>query len=248
MSLLSQESLMRKRILLLSPHSDDIAYSIGGTVARISRCSHMRLITIFSYSGWALPDTLCRRSADAISEEREREDREYCTRRLIDYSSLSYPDSFVMGYDEEAELSISATDDPRTEQVVSFIRHAVAGWMPQIVLAPCGLGGHVDHQIVRVAADALRHSEVFYYEDVPYCSSLPLPELEKQLFVQGLTPALAVDIEVVLESKCEDMWGYRSQTSASTISEMLLHAGRVGVGTTQYAERLWRRWSEQLKS
>ena len=104
-----------------------------------------------------------------------------------------------------------------------------------------GLGGHVDHQIVRIAADGLHHVEVLYYEDIPYSSSLPLPELERQLAVQGLTPAITADIEVVLESKYEDMWGYCSQTSASTIAEMLLHAGRVGIGTARYAERLWRR-------
>jgi hypothetical protein len=146
-----------------------------------------------------------------------------------------------MGYDEESELSIVATDDPRTEGVVNSVRNAVARWVPQLVIAPCGLGGHVDHQIVRIAADMLHHVEVLYYEDVPYSSNLLLSELERQLAVQGLTPAVTADIEIVLESKYEDMWGYSSQTSASTISEMLLHAGRVGIGTARYAERLWRR-------
>ncbi|AZF21565.1 PIG-L deacetylase family protein [Pseudomonas sp. R3-52-08] len=241
MSPSSLESMMGKRILLLSPHADDVAYSIGGIVARLSKRVDLSLMTIFGYSGWALPQASCEKSADAISAEREREDRAYCARRRIDYDLLLCPDSFVMGYDEVTELSIAATDDPRTDDVVNMIRNAVACRLPEVVLAPCGLGGHVDHQIVRIAADALHHIEVLYYEDVPYSSSLKLPKLERQLAVQGLTPVMAVDIEAVLESKCKDMWGYRSQTSASTISEMLLHAGRVGTGTTRYAERLWRR-------
>ncbi|WP_093421398.1 MULTISPECIES: PIG-L deacetylase family protein [unclassified Pseudomonas] len=241
MSSSSLASMMGRRILLLSPHADDIAYSIGGIVAQLSMQADIRLMTIFGHSGWVLPQALCEKSVDAISVEREREDRAYCARRRINYDHLSFPDSFVMGYDKETELSISATDDPRTEGVVNLIRNAVAHRVPQVVLAPCGLGGHVDHQIVRIAADALHHVEVLYYEDVPYSSNLPLPELERQLAVQGLTPAMTADIEVVLESKCEDMWGYRSQTSASTIAEMLLHAGRVGIDTARYAERLWRR-------
>lgn len=241
MSPSSLESMMGRRILLLSPHADDVAYSIGGIVARLSMRADLRLMTIFGYSGWALPQASCEKSTDAISAEREREDRAYCARRRIDYDLLSCPDSFVMGYDKATELSIAATDDPRTEDVVNLIHNAVACRVPQVVLAPCGLGGHVDHQIVRIAADALHHVEVLYYEDVPYSSSLPLPELERQLAAQGLTPAMTADIEVVLESKCEDMRGYRSQTSASTIAEMLLHAGRVGTGTARYAERLWRR-------
>lgn len=237
----SLELMVGRRILMLSPHADDVAYSIGGIVARLSMRADLRLMTIFGHSGWALPQASREKSADAISAEREREDRAYCARRWIDYDLLPCPDSFVMGYDEATELSIAATDDPRTERVVNLIRNAVACRAPQVVLAPCGLGGHVDHQIVRFAADSLDHVEVLYYEDVPYSSRLPLPELERQLAVQGLTPAMTADIEVVLESKCEGMWGYRSQTSASTIAEMLLHAGRVGAGTARYAERLWRR-------
>jgi LmbE family N-acetylglucosaminyl deacetylase len=235
--------MVGKRILMLSPHADDVAYSIGGIVARLSMRADLLLMTIFGHSGWALPQASREKSSDAISAEREREDRAYCARRWIDYDLLPCPDSFVMGYDKTTELSTAATDDPRTEGVVNLIRNAVACRVPQVVLAPCGLGGHVDHQIVRIAADALDHVEVLYYEDVPYSSSLPLPELERQLAVEGLTPAMTADIEVVLESKCEDMWGYRSQTSASTIAEMLLHAGRVGTGTgtARYAERLWRR-------
>ncbi|UVH49808.1 PIG-L family deacetylase [Pseudomonas sp. CBSPBW29] len=241
MSLLSLESMMGKRILLLSPHADDVAYSIGGIVARLSMRANLRLMTIFGYSGWALPQASCENTPDAVSAEREREDRAYCARRRIAYDLLSYPDSFVMGYDTAAELSIAANEDSRTDQVVNLIRNAVARWEPQVVIAPCGIGGHVDHQIVRVAADALHHIEVLYYEDVPYSSSFPLLELERQLTVQGLVPAMTADIDVVVQRKCEDMWGYRSQTSASTVSEMLLHAGRVSTATEQYAERLWRR-------
>ncbi|MBH8613444.1 PIG-L deacetylase family protein [Pseudomonas mohnii] len=237
----SLESMMGRKILLLSPHADDVAFSIGGIVARLSMQADLRLLTIFGHSGWVHPQALCERSPEAISAEREREDRAYCARRRIKYDLLSCPDSFVMGYDEATELSTAAADDPRTDGVVSLILNAVAFRAPQVVIAPCGLGGHVDHQIVRIAADALHHVEVLYYEDVPYSSSLSLSELERQLAVQGLIPAMTTDIEPVLKGKCEDMWGYRSQTSAPTVAEMLLHACRVGTGTTRYAERLWQR-------
>ena len=239
----SLESMMGKRILLLSPHADDIAYSIGGIVAQLSPRANLRLMTIFGHSGWALSQAMCEQSAGAISAEREREDREYCVRWSIDYDLLHCPDSFVMGYDAATELRISVTEDPRTEGVVDLILNSVACSQPEVVLAPCGLGGHVDHQIVRVAADARARVQVLYYEDVRYSSSLPLPELERQLAAQGLIPAMTTDIEGVLDSKCEDMWGYRSQTSSSTVAQMLLHAGRVGTGISRYAERLWRRVS-----
>jgi LmbE family N-acetylglucosaminyl deacetylase len=236
----SLESMMGKRILLLSPHADDVAYSIGGIVARLAMQADILLMTVFGRSGWALPQTLCQASVDAISAMREQEDRAYCVRRRIDYALLAYPDSFVMGYDEAKELSVVAADDPRTTNIVKRVGDTVACLVPHIVFAPCGLGGHVDHQIVRTAVDALDQVEVFYYEDVPYSASLSLAELDRQLTAQGLAPTVTADIELVLAGKCEDMWSYRSQTSALTIAEMLLHAGRVGMGTARYAERLWR--------
>ncbi|MBJ7311500.1 PIG-L deacetylase family protein [Rugamonas sp. CCM 8940] len=236
----SLEALKGRRILLLSPHADDVAYSIGGIVARLATQADILLMTVFGRSGWALPQALCAESADAVSAVREQEDRAYCARRRIDYALLPCPDSFLMGYDEATELSAAAAaDDPRTADIVKLIGDAVARLLPHIVLAPCGLGGHVDHQIVRLAADALERVEVLYYEDLPYSAGLPLAELDRQLSAQGLVPKVTADIEIVLEGKCADMWGYRSQTSEATIAEMLLHAGRVGKGGARYAERLW---------
>lgn len=110
----SLESMLGRKILFLSPHADDVAYSVGGLVAQLAMRSDLHLITIFGRSGWALPETSRGKSADEISAEREREDRAYCARRWIKYELLPCPDSFTAGYDEVTELSSAATDDPRT--------------------------------------------------------------------------------------------------------------------------------------
>lgn len=240
MSIPTFESMLGRKVLLLSPHADDAAYSIGGIVAHLSMRAEIVLVTVFGRSGWALPQALRRKSVGAVSALREREDRTYCLRRRLDYVRLPCPDSFVMGYDETTELSQPPERDPRTADVATLIEDLVARLSPHVVIAPCGVGGHVDHQIVRTAAEALNQMEVLYYEDVPYISSLSVAELDRQLIGQGKTPAMTVDIELVLAGKCEDMWGYRSQTSAATIADMLLHASRIGGRAVRYAERLWR--------
>ena len=56
----------------------------------------------------------------------------------------------------------------------------------------------------------------------------------------GLVPAMTVDIDADLAAKCDDMWLYRSQTSAPTIAEIRLHAQRLGSATARHGERLWR--------
>ncbi|MEM5331736.1 PIG-L family deacetylase [Paraburkholderia sp. JHI2823] len=241
MTLLSLESMIGRRILLLSPHPDDVAYSIGGIVAQLCVQADLLLMTVFGRSGWACPQTLSRASANAVAIMRQQEDLAYCERRRMNYTGLACPDSFLMGYDEVKELSAAAADDPRTADIVKLIGESVARLAPHFLLAPCGVGGHVDHRIVRIATDALDRVEVLYYEDVPYSASLPLAELDRQLTAQGLVPALTADIEIVLEGKCEDMWSYLSQTGAWTVAEMLRHASRVGAGNARYAERLWRR-------
>lgn len=241
MNFLSLDELFGRRILLLSPHADDIAYSVGGLVSLLFSRADLFLTTIFGRSGWVLPHASYGRSINAVSLEREREDREYCTRQYISYEQLYCLDSNVMGYSDTMELCITTSEDSRTDGAVTLIRDAVARCAPEVLLAPCGLGGHIDHQIVRLAVDGVDNVEVFYYEDIPYCSSLPLSTIEMQLGYQGLTPAGIFDIKMVLESKCEGMWIYRTQTDIYTIAQMLSHAARLGanIGKGEYAERLW---------
>ncbi|RDU96298.1 PIG-L deacetylase family protein [Trinickia dinghuensis] len=235
------DSMVGKRILLLSPHSDDVAFSIGGIVARLFKQADILLLTVFGRSGWALPRVLGSASVDEISAVRQQEDRAFCARHQIGHVFLTCPDSFVRGYDNAQELRVAPDDDRRTADIVRMIGEFVASLAPNLVIAPCGIGGHVDHRIVRTAAETLNQTGVLYYEDIPYSAGLSLAELDRKLTCEGLAPVMPVDIGGVLERKCEGMRGYRSQTSATTITEMLLHARRVSAGNANYAERLWRR-------
>ena len=229
------------RILLLSPHADDIAYSVGGIVALLCTRAEIQLMTVFGRSGWTCSQVSGEMSPDTVSTLREREDRAYCERRGITYASFSYPDSFTMGYDDATELNSAPDHDPRAPEIMERIGDFVARHAPQVVLAPCGVGGRVDHQIVRTAAHALDDVDVFFYEDIPYSADLSLTALNRQLADEDLAPAMTIDIESVVRAKCDDMWSYRSQTTKTAVAAMLMHAGRVGAGAARYAERLWRR-------
>jgi LmbE family N-acetylglucosaminyl deacetylase len=227
------------RILLLSPHADDIAYSVGGIVALLCARAEIQLMTVFGRSGWTCSQALSEMSLDTVSALRDSEDRAYCVRRGIDFAPFDYPDSFTVGYDDARELTTTPDHDPRTADVVERIGDFVARHPPQVVLAPCGIGGHVDHRIVRTAAQALDGTDVFFYEDIPYSAGLPLAGLNRQLADQNLAPAMTIDIESVVQDKCDDMWSYRSQTTEAAVAAMLMHAGRVGADAARYAERLW---------
>jgi LmbE family N-acetylglucosaminyl deacetylase len=238
------ERLAGARALLLSPHADDIAYSIGGLVAGHARAARFTLLTVFGSSGWALQRSLRRQGKEAVTAARRQEDRAYCDRHGISHASLDLPDSYVMGYDEARELSVAPQDDPRTSDVARVVREFATRVQADLLLAPCALGGHVDHAIVHQAAQAAQAAtgaELLFYEDIPYSAGLALDQIETSLAERGLRAWGCVDIGAHLGEKCSGMWMYPSQTSAPTVAEMRLHAGRLATGAVRHAERLWHR-------
>ena len=60
-----------------------------------------------------------------------------------------------------------ADDDAGTLQDATQILRRMSGFNPGVVLAPLGVGGHVDHVLVRTAAEQ-SGNRVVYYSDFPY--------------------------------------------------------------------------------
>jgi LmbE family N-acetylglucosaminyl deacetylase len=67
---------------------------------------------------------------------------------------------------------IAAADAGTLRDVCDVIQR-LAGSGPSVLLAPLGVGGHVDHVLVRSAAECSR-SPVVYYSDVPYNRQHPV--------------------------------------------------------------------------
>jgi len=231
--------LAGQNILLLSPHPDDIAYSIGGLVAKIASAATFDLLTIFSRSGWANPVALRRAGPASIGAVRSAEDAAFCARHGIQRSELGFADSSLCGYDDRTERSANPEDDPRTQMVARAIQCHHSRSRAQIVFAPAAIGGHIDHKIVFGAASSLQTAEVVVYEDIPYSAWYSLEQIERKLTGVGLRRLGAVAIDDVIGAKIEGMWQYRSQTCARTIEEMTLHARRVAAGRATHAEVLW---------
>ncbi|HMP96099.1 MAG TPA: hypothetical protein PKA51_04205, partial [Kiritimatiellia bacterium] len=72
-------------------------------------------------------------------------------------------------YPDPATLFGAVRDDDQA------VRQAVTAFLNELprgtrVVAPLGIGGHVDHQIVRSAAEDVFGSDLLYYEDFPYAN------------------------------------------------------------------------------
>ena len=123
------------------------------------------------------------------------------------------------------------------------------------IYAPLGVGKHVDHQIVHLAAQELaaRGWDVWFYEDIPY--ALKPMALDARLTEIGaatrLEPVARVPAQSTWEQKIDAILRYPSQletvfrqyvgvgTTREEISEALTaYAARAGDGVM--AERFWR--------
>ena len=108
------------------------------------------------------------------------------------------------------------------------------------IYVPLGVGHHVDHQIVRQAAEASGRA-LIYYEDFPYAKD---PQAMKQVSMPGQARGHLEPIsEQALEAKLAAIACYRSQIStfwdgaAHMASSIRAFAQQTGSG--RLAERYW---------
>jgi LmbE family N-acetylglucosaminyl deacetylase len=98
--------------------------------------------------------------------------------------------------------------DAGTLNDVSDIVRRLAGAGPSVVLAPLGIGGHVDHVVVRTAAEC-SGARVVYYSDFPYNQRNPVETafIQRHGLVEMRWPYLA-------EAKAELVRAYSTQVEA----------------------------------
>ena len=149
---------MHYDLLVLSPHADDAAFSIGGLVAHAARTGQkVALQTVYRSDDWnQLGIATSRATEDAafaqrfgltllppLLDEAPLRDRRYRSgRRLFDWIDPHHAD---------------------IDKLVDHFRTLDCA----AILAPLGVGEHVDHQLVHWAARRLE-TPVTFYEDSPY--------------------------------------------------------------------------------
>lgn len=149
--------------VVLAPHPDDAAFSCGAAILRAGAAGrNVLVVTLFS-GGW---------SDDARVEEERRASRALgCDAFLAglpdapfrgtSHRSLS---GIVLGWDE-------AADGRALASATALLSGVLLAARPARLLAPLGVGRHVDHRISFLAAIASSTETgipVAFYEDRPY--------------------------------------------------------------------------------
>jgi LmbE family N-acetylglucosaminyl deacetylase len=128
------------RIVAVTPQLSDAVLSVGATLARHVADGHdVMAVSVFGRQGRE-PDT---RAADTLG--------------LAGVVHLAVDPAPARGYDDDATApydGLHAGDDaPKVAGAVMAV--ALAQLQPDLILAPLGLSGHVDHLVVQSALDEL---------------------------------------------------------------------------------------------
>lgn len=187
----SQFDKAKRSYLVLSPHLDDGVLSCGQLISMWRRQRH-RVVQATVFTGRPEVETAVVREDAARYDGDVLQTRlaeEATAARLLDYEPLTFglPElifrSKIDGSPRCEDLSqifgaLTPSDVPIIHNVADRLRKVVAKIRPDFVCAPLGVGGHIDHVIIREAArTAVNPLQLRWYRDLPYALDEPFDEL-----------------------------------------------------------------------
>ncbi len=183
------------RVLAVSPHLDDAAFSVGGTLAAFADAGHEVTVvtcltaTVPGPTGFALACQLDKGLAPDVDYMALRRAEDVAAMAVLGATPLhlDLPEAPHRGYTSAAELFAGVRpDDGLSAELAGRLRDVAADVRPDLWLAPQALGAHVDHRLVLRAVAAL-DPPALWWRDSPYVlrepDAVPGPELPG-----GLTP------------------------------------------------------------
>lgn len=242
-----REEREQAAVVVLSPHRDDAAFSCGLLMTLCAeRGTPVRVVNVFTRSEYA-PYLSAERQDDRLEQvtaARLEEDRAL-VRRLRETSQAEVALEDLGLEDAPVRLSLPvervlakplSAEEVRSEaQGIAQRLQSLVADDGALVFAPLGLGGHVDHEIVREAAVMAWPCErLALYEDLPYVARLPEEEkihaIREALGGTAAAEPIVVpgDVDNGAERKRELAGLYPSQVDATVVNEMSDYAERAG--------------------
>jgi LmbE family N-acetylglucosaminyl deacetylase len=205
--------------LFVSPHLDDVAFSCGGLAALLAdRGWHTVLATAFTRSvvpatGFALACQLDKGLPPEVDYMALRRAEDAQAAAILGFTATHWLDLLEAphrGYDSAPALfgDIHPADDVSIP-LAAALGKLTAALDPALVLAPQGLGNHVDHQ--QVIAAVLRVAppgRIAFYRDTPY--AIRQPEAAPCRAVPA-GPVATIPIAAALDRKIAAAQAYRTQ-------------------------------------
>ena len=239
----------------ISPHLDDAVLSCGGRIwQQVQTGEHVLVVTIFagtpapSVSLSPFAQELHTRWGHLADAAIKRRDEDLAALAVLEADAVHWPYTdciyrrtpdgrFPYASGEALFSEIHPAEKALVAELAARLKELSLS-QDGTVYAPLGVGHHVDHQIVRQAAEA-SGQPLIYYEEFPYAEEPQAVQaaLEEGQWQAKLTPLS----EKALEAKIAAIACYRSQIStfwadlAAMAAAVRAFAGR----TDRPAERYW---------
>ncbi|MDG4793683.1 PIG-L family deacetylase [Micromonospora sp. WMMD1082] len=239
--------------MVLSPHLDDAVLSCGALIAALDS-----VIVTTVFNGRPVPPITesaarfharCGHTDNNAMTEREKEDDRALSLVGASKTRLGLPEALYRKdqygaplYDSDTAIFVDSISESGQEltMVLDAVHKCVEAADPDLVLAPLGIGGHVDHLLVSMAARRLDR-RVLYYEDVPYVLYDRCKGWEDDF--QGQHAYLYPSTSDSWSAKTRAIEEYASQQQVlwyepdAWREQLGAYARSIGCG--HYAERLW---------
>lgn len=247
------------KTIYLSPHLDDAALSCGGRISMETAAAHP-VLNVSLMAGEPAADvqlsdfakTLHARwdlARDAV-RVRRAEDQVACQILGADYLHGQIPDCIYRMDPATGEprypswQAVITTQHPADEAIVAQLTELLRQLPPaDEIVVPLTAGAHVDHRLVRQAAEAVFGAAALsYYEDYPYVA-----KEGRVAAVLNSTPqqwqATQVKLaETAVHTRIEAIWAYASQRSSffadRAEAEEKIRAYIAKVGGEQYWQQV----------
>lgn len=225
------------RTVLVSPHSDDIAYSIGGALLQDYFYKPVLMVTIFTKSNFTRSNfPLCVKldNSEIISKMRHLEDVQFTTKNDMGFLSFPFPEAPMRGMSRQEMFSKIIPD---SYAIFSDVYNALSGLIRthacDLIVSPMGLGNHIDHVMVsnicnRIAQE--NNKKIVFYEDLPYASFLTSKKIKTR--ANAISPDLKpfkVDISGVYKNKVKNLDLYKTQIRPDFRARIKFHALRLSI-------------------
>jgi LmbE family N-acetylglucosaminyl deacetylase len=239
-----------RSIWFLSAHPDDAAYSSAGLLHILARSGRrVELIFAFSRSGYTTGEYLG--DVETVTKIRKKE-----TTAFLRFIQASW-DPIWLDLDdaplrpEYSEFSTCSTRPlrPHDLAIASEIASRIEALSTDagVLFAPLGVGRHVDHRILRLAAMAVAadpNYQLVFYEDLPYAGEYRITDLDKS--IGTFARAYGIDVHPIVISS-QDLVALKrkaiacspSQEERQEVDSALMYTARVSTLGAP-AERLWR--------
>ncbi|TGD98235.1 PIG-L deacetylase family protein [Methylobacterium nonmethylotrophicum] len=173
--------------LALSPHLDDAAFSCGGTLAQLAAGGwRVVMVTLLTASvpeptGFALACQLDKGLGPEVDYMALRRDEDRAAAAALGLHApvhVALREAPHRGYASAPELfAETRPDDTLADDLVPVLARLMAEASPDLLLAPQGVGGHVDHvQLVRALTAHSPACPVLWWRDFPYTVRHPDPK------------------------------------------------------------------------